>query len=250
MSLIRFDGSSIRGPSAQLWAGIVDWPSGSVKSAVKQSDFEDFAPYNPDTTDVDGSAGAAAAIDTTQQNGILSLTANAGTNAQIGGGRQIWYTRGDERILCIEARVDQNADANSPQLFVGFFDGANFDDVWASGVIASGSNQDALGLRWNADETIDIVAVDDGTLTVLKDNIGVTLERTDGYAKLGLRCEKITTSTSRLTPVVNGTVYNAGAVNVANTSLPDNPMRPGVATTVAATTPPDIDWDWILSAEK
>lgn len=249
MSLVRFDSTSDRGPSAQLWAGIVDWVRGSLATALGQRDFADFAP-DDGLNDVDGSSGAAGAIDTAQRFGVFAVTASAGSNAQTGIARPIWYTLQDSPVLVIESRVDQNADADSPQLFVGFSDQANFDDVFASGVVNSGNNEDALGLLWNADETIDIVAVDDGTLTVLKDNIGVTLERTDGFARLGLRAEKITSSTYRLVPSVNGSIARAGIVNVAATSLPENPMRPGVAQTVDTTTPPDFDVDYIYSADK
>jgi len=248
--LIRFDGSSVRGPSAQLWTGIVDWVRGSLASALGQSDFEDFAPHNPDTSDVDGTTGVAATIVTTERFGVLNLAATAGTNAQVGLARQLHYTVGDSPAMAVEARVRQNADANSPQAFVGLSDVANADDVYAAGAIAAGSNQDTLGLRWNADETIDIVAVVDGTLSVLRDDIGVTVERTSGFAKLGLRVEKVTSTQFRLVPSVNGAIARAGITVVASTALPANPMRPVVATTVAATTAPSLDADYVFTAEK
>lgn len=250
MALLRFDSTSDRGPSAQIWAGVVDWVRGSLATALGQRDFEDFAPFNADSTDVAGSAGVAGALDTTQRFGVLSVTANAGTDARAAAAREIWYTLQDSPILVFETRIDQNADADDPQVFAGFFDGADFDDVFADGAIADSGNQDAIGLLWNADETIDIVAVDDGTLTVIKDNIGVTVERTDGYVKLGLRIERPTTTTVRLVPCVNGVIARSGITVVASTVVPENPMRPGVATTVAATTAPDVDVDFIYSADK
>jgi len=264
MSLIRFDGDSVRGPSPSIWAGIIDWVRGSLATAIGTSDFEDFAPFlgaseTSTTTDPLPTGGTqitslaatpTVSILTTERGGVIRVTEGAAADECVGVAREIYYTLGDSPILAVGARIDQNADANDPQAFVGFSDVANPDDVFASGVIAASSNQDTIGLRWNVDETIDIVAVDDGTLTVLKDDIGVTLERTDGFARLELRVEKVTTAVYRLVPAVNGIVARSGIVNVLATLLPENPMRPVVASTVDDTTAPSLDLDWIYSGEK
>jgi len=261
--LLRFDGDDVRGPSAQLWNGVVDWVRGSLATALGQRDFEDFAPFLG-FTELSASDGAAANAGTqvtsntasptvvlqTDRFGIINLTEAAGANETLGLAREIYYDLQNSPVTIIEARLEQLADADSPQMFVGFSDQANPDDVFAAGVINSGNNEDAIGLLWNADETIDIVAVDDGTLTVLKNDIGVTVLRTDGAVRLGLKIEKITSATYRMTPCVNGVVALSGRVNVAATLLPEVPMRPVVATTVAATTAPSFDLDYIFTADK
>ena len=263
MSLVRFDASDNRGPTGQLWHGVVDWVSGMNKMELGQRDFEDFMPFLgwAETSPTDGtvtnagtqitSLTATPTVDLqTDRFGVINMTEAAGTSESVGLAREIFYDLQNADIVCFECRVDQNADADSPQVFAGFSDVADPDDVFASDVIASGSNQDTIGLRWNADETIDIVAVDDGTLTVLKDDIGVTLERTDAFSRLGLRIEKITATQYRLTPSVNGAIALAGRVTVLATLLPENAMRPVVATTVAATTAPSLDIDWIATGDK
>jgi hypothetical protein len=264
--LIRFDGDDIRGPSADLWHGVVDWIRGSLAASLGQRDFEDFAPFlgwselqNNGTTDgtatnggtqiTSNTATPTAALQT-DRFGIINITEAAASNEAVGLAREIWYDLQASPVTVIEARVEQIADADSPIAFVGFSDAANPDEVFTAGVLDGGSNEDTIGLRWNADETIDIVAVDNGTLTVLKDDIGVTVLRTDGPARLGLRIEKVTSSTYRTTPCVNGVIARSGAVNVAATLLPENPMRPVVAETVSATTAPQIEVDWIYSADK
>lgn len=263
MSLIRFDGDDVRGPTAQLWHGVVDWVRGSNATALGQRDFEDFQPflgYEETSPGTNGLANGGTQITSlaetptvtvqTDRYGVINMTEGAAANEAVGLAREIYYDLQNADIVVVEARIDQNADANSPQVFLGFFDGTNPDDVFATSAIATGSNQDAIGLLWNADETIDIVAVDDGTKTVLKDNIGVTLERTDAFSKLGLRIEKQTDSLYRLVPCVNSTIARSGIVTVAATSLPENPMRPNITTTVNDTTAPSLDVDWIFTADK
>lgn len=256
--LIRFDSDDERGPSASLWHGLVDFVRGSLATALGQRDFEDFAPFkgadvaeapttlNTDTV-VSGTTGVAATHET-DRFGRVKITATAGTNAQVGLARRVHYDLQASPLTIVEGRIEQNADANSPIAFVGLSSQANPDDVFAAGVV--NANGDAIGLRWNADETIDIVAVDAGTLTVLKDDIGVTVERTSGAVLLGLRIEKVTSTTFRLIPCVNGAIARSGAVNKAATLLPEGAMRPVAATTVAATTAPSMDVDYLYTADK
>lgn len=258
--LVRFDGDDIRGPSANIWHGVVDFVRGSLASALGQHDFEDFAPYTgPRGAGAEGDQGgtqvSALGEDpdvtlTTDRYGIVNFTEGAAANECVAFARNIWYDLQASPVTCIGARVEIVADADSPIGFVGFSDQADPDDVFAAAVINSGNNEDAIGFRINADETIDLVAVDDGTLTVLKDDIGVTWARTDGLTRFELRIEKQTSTIYRLTPCIDGVVARAGIVNVAATSLPENPMRPVVALTVSATTDPEFECDWIFSAQR
>lgn len=259
MSLVRFDGDDVRGPTAQLWHGVVDWVRGSLATALGQRDFEDYAPYRGvdveggdaeinSCTQVSGTSGIAAAFQE-DRFGVVNIAASAGADAAAGLARRVFYDIEATPVTVVEARIDQNADANSPQAFVGLSDVANPDDVFGSGVIAASGN--SIGLRWNVDETIDIVAVVGGTLTVLKDDIGLDLVRTDGFGKLGLRIEKVTTSLYRLVPSVNGVIARSGIVNVANTAVPEGEgLRPVIATTVDTTTAVSLDVDYIYSADK
>jgi hypothetical protein len=264
MSLIRFENGNERGPSAALWQGLVDWVRGSLAATLGQRDYEDFTPFLgfAEVSNTDGAVGANGGMQVTAADdapvvalqtdrfGVVNFSTAAGADETVALARELWYDLQSSPLVVIETRVEQIADADEPQLFVGFFDGADPDDVFAAGVIASTGGQDAIGLLWNINETIDIVAVDNGTLTVLKDDIGVTLLRSDGPANLGLRIERMNSTTYRLTPCVNGAIARAGAVTVAATLLPENPMRPVVADTVDATTDPEMEVDWIFSADK
>ena len=263
MSLIRFDSTSLRGPSAQLWAGIVDWVSGSLATALGQRDFEDFAPFlgpvlsgsvgREAGTQISSLAGSADVSLNDTRFGSISVAEAAGANEAVGLARDIEYDIQNSDLTVIEARVDVNSDADTPQTFVGFCAEANPDDVFASGVIASGGTEAVIGILWNGDETFDIVACDNansGLLTVLKNDIGVTVVRTDGFVKIGLRIEKVTSTTYRLVPSINGSIARAGIVNVLATLLPEAAMRPTVALTVVANTAPDFDLDYIYTADK
>jgi hypothetical protein len=236
--------------------------AGSNASYLGQRDFEDFAPFLGWSEVTDGTTGGwggtqITAFDgapvvalQTDRYGIINLSTAAGTNEVVALARHIYYDLQTADIVVVEARMEAVADTDSPISFVGLTDQALPDDVFQAGVLDGGSNEDTIGLRWNADETIDIVAVDDGTLTVLKDDIGVTLLRTDGLAKLGLRIEKTTATQYRLTPYVNGVVAASGRVNAASTLLPENPMRPVVAMHIGSTTDTEFELDWIASGDK
>ena len=215
-SLLRFAGSTERGPSGALWGGIVDWVSGSMVTDLGARDFDDFAPYNAGNETIAGTAGAAATL-VAERDGVIGV-------------------------------VNLLADADSPQMFIGLFDGA-VTAVFSAGALAVSSNQDMLGLRWNADETIDIVANVDGTLTVLKDDIGVTVERTSGFNEMGLRVENHGGESYRLTPVINGQRRNG--VTVDDSAIPESvAMKFTLSSTVAATTNVNFEVDWIYTNDK
>ncbi len=264
MSLIRFDSTTDRGPTAQLWAGLVDWVSGSLSTYLGQRDFQDFTPFlgpilsgavgQESGTQVASLAGSADVSKNTTRFGGVSFAEAAGTDECVGVAREVWYDIQVSDLTVIEVRVDVNPNANTPQTFVGFCAEANPDDVFASGVIASGGSEAVIGILWNGDETFDIVACDDGNsglLTVIKNDIGApATARTDGFVKIGLRIEKVTATLYRLVPSINGSIVRSGITKVASTVMPEAAMRPTVACTVAATTAPDIDIDYIYSADK
>lgn len=235
----------------------MDWIRGSLATPLGDHDWDDYQPFNA------GADGATYGVQTvsctsgtpvvalqTDAGGVINLTHAAGANEAIGVVRNIYYDLQTRPVTCIGARFEQNADADSPIAFVGLTDQAG-SAVLTAGVVYSASNQDTIGLLWNADETIDIVSCVDGTLAVLKNDIGISVERDSGPVRFELRIEVITPTLTRLTPVINGVTQRQGAVSVVTaTYIPANPVKPCVATTVAETTPPSIDIDWILSGQN
>lgn len=250
-SFPNFDTTGKRGLTWALWRDLVE-ATGSSKASLGQDAFIDFQPYLGSDVGIAVSSDGSSPTTTLQTDrfGVINITESAGANECVGIAVQQWFDVQNTDVLVIGARIEQNADANTPLVFVGWHDGTNPDDVFSSGAIANGSNEDTLGLRWNNDETIDIVSVDDGTLTVLKDDIGATVERDSGVNIFELRVEWVSSTQVRLTPAVNNTVYHGGAVTVASTSIPENPMKPTVAGTVASVTAPSLDIDYIRSADK
>lgn len=244
--LIRFDSSDDRSPSASLWQGLVDWIRGSLATALGHRDFDDYVPYSAGP--LVNATGCTMAQVTTTTDGEVNSTIAAGSNAQTGFARTSYFDLQGSPVTVFEQRVKSVADANSPQTFVGLHSATDADDVFNAGAIKT--TGDGIGLLWNADETIDIVAIDGGTVTVCKNDIGVSLDRGLGYAKLGLRIEKVNSAVYRLTPCVNGSIARAGCVNVAATVLPEGKMRPVVAQTVSATTDPSVSVDWQFTADK
>jgi len=244
--LLKFDGTATRGPSASLCAGTVDWPKGSAQAQVSQADFDDHVPYHAALYTTD--PGTSEVTLETTRFGVIDVFEAAGSNETAGVQRLNSYILSAVPLTIFGARVKQVADADSPQMFIGLFDGA-VTAVFSAGALAVSSNQDMLGLRWNADETIDIVANVDGTLTVLKDDIGVTVERTSGFNEMGLRVENHGGESYRLTPVINGQRRNG--VTVDDSAIPESvAMKFTLSSTVAATTNVNFEVDWIYTNDK
>jgi hypothetical protein len=209
---------------------------------------EDFVPYRG--TDVGyavaGTSGAAL-TEVASRHGVVNIAATAGTNAEVGLVVNRYVDLSDGRPYVVEAYVKQNADANSPQAFVGLSDQAG-GGVYASGALAVGSNQDTLGLRWNVDETIDLVSVVDGAAVQVLKTAVATVARTAGFTKLGIRVIKETSVNYTVYCSVNGVVVKA--LTLTSTQVPQNPMKPVVATTVATSTAPSVDIDWVADYDK
>lgn len=248
MSLVRFDGSSDRGPSPGASHGIVDWVAGSLKTYGGVVDFDDYVPHNtavylPDPTT------SEVTTKSTERYGVINVFEAAGSNETAGIQRQVYHDLNLQPIFYFGARVKFISDADSPQMFLGLSDTA-VTAVWSAGALAVSSNQDMIGFRWNADETVDFVVNLDGTLTVVVDDIGTDIVRTDGFAKFEFRVEEMTPTQYRVTSFLNGAKMTAGTFNRASTSMPLVPMRPVIAATVAATTDVSFDVDWTMSADK
>lgn len=246
MSLIRFESDSLRGPSAALFQGLVDWVRGSLSAEVGTSDYDDYKPYNSSVIDtVGGSSGAAFAIKA-DVHGAVHLSATAGSNANVEITRKSYFNPTSSKCVGVEASILSNAAANSPQTFVGLTDVAA-GSIFSAGAIASGGTQNTIGVLFNADKTVDIVSVVAGTLAVLVDNVGVS-GVWSAAQKLGVRIEQGSPSTFRVTAVIGG-VRGKGAT-VASTKIPNANLKPCVAHTVSATTAPNVDVDWNCTIDR
>ena len=243
-ALIRFNTQTQRLPGVALMKGIADWMSGSMRLNGGNIDFDDYAPYNSAVIEQDPSE---VTIDSAEQFGVIKVFEGNAANEVATIQRTIYHTPEDSNLLVIGGRIKVVSDADSPQLFVGFSDTA-VNAVFSSSALAVSSNQDMLGLFWNANETVDIVANVDGTLTTLVDDIGASIERTDGFIQFGLRVEKISATEYRLVPVINNRTYTS--IKVANTAIPYNvAMKPTFSLNVDDTTDVDYRADWTVSAE-
>lgn len=253
MTLIRFDSTSDRGPSAALWKDLVDWVKGSLSTDLGNRDFDDFAPYNSGNEVVAGTAGAAASLVNSRDGvvGVVNLTATAGANAEAGAVRNVVTQLNKVNMAVFEARLVRNDSADAQFTAIGLTDQAG-GGILASNALATGGSEDFIGYRWNEDGTIDLVAIVAGTLTELVDTVATIVNGSaTGYSKIGLRIEKITSTSYRLMPSINGVALRAKAKNVANTALPETvTLKPAVAIGTDATTAPSLDRDWFMFADK
>lgn len=246
MSLLRFHNAD-RGPSGQLWTGISDGFNGTAQMAKYVVDEDDYFPYNAGNQTVSNSATLSQ--NTTVRFGALNATISAGSHAEAGWKRHLNVDLTDITDLCVEARIRQNADANSPVTFFGFSD-QPAEDVLASSAIAVGSSENTLGLRWNADETIDLVTTIAGDTAVILIEEIATLERTVGFANIGVRFKQTSSGVYRTIPCVNSVVNQSKITNIAAASLPQVAMGPVAVSSVNTTTDPDFDTDWFCLADK
>lgn len=251
--LIRFDGSSIRGPSASLFHGLVDWVRGSLAAALGNGDWDDFSPHNAGNETIAGTTGAAASLNNDRDGvvGEVNLTADAGANAEAAAIRNVVTQLNKITVCAFEVRAVRNDSADTQFTAIGLTDqtGAN---VLASNALAVGGGQDFVGIEWVDDGDMSIVAVVNGTRTVLKaDFATVAMGSATGYTEVGMRIEKVTSATYRLTPCVNGVIIRSGAVSVDTASLPTTvALRPVVVIGTSANTAPSLDRDWTLFIDK
>jgi len=244
MTLIRFEGSDDRGPSGTLWNSLVDWVTGTLAVQSGVTDTDDFWPYGgallgsavqSGGITLSTDAGSAAAVQAVPF-GEVNFTATIAADAVAGYYRNSYVDFSDARQVCREVYLESIADATDPQTFIGWADTIPISLFGADGVV-DGS---ALGLLWNADETVDLIAVaSDDTLTVLYHEVATGILRTDGKHKFGVRVKKETATQYSVFASVNG------VVKVARTALvPGAPMFPIVAQYIDGTTAPSFDVDW------
>src|SRR5688572_30112224 len=245
-TLIHFDVTDPRAPSPTLCIGIPEWQDGAVAAqAGILADFDDYVLYNSgNITQEPSEVTHASNVAVSNALGVITVFEAAGSNEDANINRNVWVKPSEWDDVVFGARVHLVSDADSPQLFVMLTDTAA-GSLLSSGALAVSSNQDGIGLRWNADETVDIVKVLDGAaVAVLVDDIGCDIERTDGFIEFGLKIKNLGGESYRLTPVIDGAEFTG--VNVDDGAFPEVAMQLAVAATVAATTDVDFDVDWTL----
>lgn len=237
-TLIRFETTDERGPSGKLWGNLVDWVKGVQKGNGASTYFNDFTPYNAGDITISGDTGGAVAIQA-EPLGVVEITATQAADAVSGFqlNEYVDFDAAGFREAVIETCIESVADAAANEAFVGWTDEA-LDGFYGTDNTPDGS---ALGLRWNTDETVDLVSISAAdAITVLYHEVATGVERTDGRAKLGIRVRKETATRYTVIASVNGVT-----VRVSTTTIPGEPMLPTVAGTNDNGAAPAYDCDWI-----
>lgn len=236
MTLVRFSSVSDRGPSGKLWNGLVDWVRGTLAVANGVFLGTDFFPYNSGDITLSGDSGSAASVSSVPY-GVVSFTASQAADAVSGYQWNCYVDLTSINQVCMEVEVTNVDDNDSTQTFVGFTDEA-LDGMWGSDNTPDGS---AIGLLWNGDETIDLVAIaSDDTITTLAAEIA-TVARTAGSTKLGIRIKQETTTNYTVWGSVNGVTTR---VYTTSTVVPQAAMKPTVAHTNDNEAAPTFTGDW------
>jgi hypothetical protein len=236
MTLVRFSGVSDRGPSGKLWNGLVDWTQGTLAVAGGVVLGTDFFPYNAGDITLSGDSGSAVTLSAVPY-GVINVTATQAADAVSGWQWNCYVDLTSINEVVIEVEVTNVDDDATTETFVGFTDEA-LDGFWGADNTPDGS---AIGLRWNADETIDLIAIGStDTITELAAAIA-TVERTAGSTKLGVRIKRETTTNYTVWGSVNGATTK---VNTTSTIVPQVAMLPTVAHTNDNESAPNFTSDW------
>lgn len=251
-SPLRFEGNNDRGPTAELWAGVADWvnlPMGAADAAII---FEDFHPFLG--TDVGIAIGAdtgAALADNGEPYGVLDSTADIAADAVAGYLINAWVDLDASTFTKagMEAKFNLVDDNASTQAFIGFTDEA-IDGFFGTDNTPDGSS---FGLRWNGDETVDLVSIaSDDTITVVIDSIA-TVERTVGEVKMGFTIEAQGGGNYLCRAVIARTVsdtYTVTRKEATTSTVPGAAMKPAVIHTNDNEAAPNAEIDWHLVYNK
>lgn len=252
MSLIRFNSTPDRGPSGELWLGIVDWTKGSESLDLFASRIEDFFPYLGDAVGIalSGDSGSAATAQSVQF-GVVEFTATQAADAVAGYQVQLSTDLDADtfRRFGMEVRFKVVDDNSTTQTFIGLTDEA-LDGFFGTDNTPDGSS---LGLRWNSDETVDLVSISSSdTITVLIDTIA-TVERTVGWVKFGFTVEKQNDTEflliANLSRTESGTLKTT-TKRATTTTIPGAAMKPSVIHTNDNQAAPKIQVDWDIVYDK
>jgi hypothetical protein len=245
MTLIRFEGTSDRGPSGTLWNSLVDWVTGTLHVAGCAFSGTDFFPYNAGDITL-SAAGSSAATVSAVPFGVVSFAAAAGTYPGAGYVINEYVDLTSIRQVCVEARLSRTAGATGAEItFIGFSDQLSDAVFDASGGLDGGSGEDTLGLLWNDDLTVDLVSVINSATTVVLIHEVATAISNTGFHKFGLRIQQHSSTKYTIYASVDGAVKK---VNVTSSQITQAAMRPVVVTVISATDAPEmaVDWHFVL----
>lgn len=242
MTLIRFDNAAGRGLSGRLWGGLAEWLKGGSVLDQFSGGVEDFAPYLGDAVGmtIDGTA----AVQTDEPHGVVKFSETQGADECAG-----FYV--DENVdldddfveFCLEARLKSNDDDSTTQTFVGLSD-VTIGSFFGSDNTPDGSS---LGVRWNGDETLDLVSIaSDDTITVIDDAFA-TVERTVGFVKIGLHVTNLDGTNYRVVGTVasgSGTSAKVQIGQGTTSTIPTAVMKPIIIHTNDNQSAVDMEVDW------
>lgn len=244
MSLNRYEGSGTRGPTAELWAGIADWPHGVNSIDLGSGRIDDHTPFLGDDVGRT-STGDGAVLQTDEPHGVVNYDEAQGTDEVTGFQYEqvVDLDRTGFKAFAIESRVKSNDDNATTETFVGLTDVA-IGSFWGADNTPDGSS---IGVLWDGDETFDIVSVaSDDTLTVLKAAFA-TVARTEGFVKIGFKIENLDGTNYRCTGTVTSGSGSTAVTKrgvVTSSTIPGAAMKPAVLHTNDNEAAPDFEEDW------
>lgn len=245
--LIRFASVNDRGIPGELWAEIADWVSGAEELALAAQYKEDFHPYLGDDVGIalSGDTGSAAAIQAVPF-GVVQFTATQAADAVAGFDVDLYvdFDHATFKKFAMAARFKVVDDNDTSQTLIGVYDDA-LDGLFGTDNTPDGS---AFALRWNGDETVDLVSIaSDDTITVVIDTIA-TIARTTGWQRWGFVIENVDGTTYKCKAVLAREVSDELVVTTkaaTTTTIPGAAMQPVVAQTNDNEAAPVIQVDYV-----
>lgn len=246
MSLIRFESVNDRGIPGELWSSIADWVGDTHELGLAAVDQDDFHPYLGDDVGIalSGDAGSAAAVQTVPF-GVVQFTATQAADAVAGFNVDEYVDLDDSTFqkCAFAVRFKVIDDNDSSQTFIGLTDEA-LDGFFGADNTPDGS---AFGLRWNGDETVDLVSIaSDDTITVVIDAIA-TVARTTGWQRWGFTIENLDGTNYKCVAVLareESSELVVSTKSATTATIPGAAMYPAVIQTNDNEAAPTIQVDW------
>lgn len=250
MSLIRFHNAEGRGPSGELWAGVVDWTKGINTLDAGSGYLEDYTPFKGDDVGTT-STGDGAVLQSDARHGVVNYDEAQGADEVVGFQveQYVDLDADDFKLFCMEARVKSNDDNDTTETFIGLSD-VTIGSFWGSDNTPDGSS---IGVLWDGDETFDLVSIaSNDTITTLKAAFA-TVARTVGFVKIGVKIENLDGTNYRVTGTVSsgsGTSATTQKGAATTSTIPGAAMKPVVLHTNDNEAAPDMEVDWYAYVDK
>src|SRR5688572_26487626 len=113
-TLIRFEGTDERGPSAELWGGLVDWVDGTLKIDSGVCLVRDI--HDSGVITLSGDTGSAATV-VAEPGGITEFTATQAADAVSGFTVNYAIEAAMTKQAVIEVRLEAVADTAATEMF-------------------------------------------------------------------------------------------------------------------------------------